>query len=296
MKKSGSGAPEEVETRVAAYLDSIKKGLGYQMVYAVCDQSRAYYTYEGLCKYIDIENDPDDFYYESGSDSSRMTKYMEDLGWYLVVEDLSPDKINVLEITIISIIIFVIGLLMIAMVFFVIFMRERKAAIELIERRTISLTDAMTGLLNRRALEEDCADIQDQGLVAQTTILMMDVNSLKEANDTYGHSAGDELIILAADCMQTAFGKLGKVYRTGGDEFVALLACSEVERKDALRTLDHLIGSTTCSFDCVLSVSKGVVVCREHGELTFDEMRDLADQRMYEDKLTYYKRTGKEHR
>lgn len=176
MKKSGSGAPEEVETRVAAYLDSIKKGLGYQMVYAVCDQSRAYYTYEGLCKYIDIENDPDDFYYESGSDSSRMTKYMEDLGWYLVVEDLSPDKINVLEITIISIIIFVIGLLMIAMVFFVIFMRERKAAIELIERRTISLTDAMTGLLNRRALEEDCADIQDQGLVAQTTILMMDVN------------------------------------------------------------------------------------------------------------------------
>lgn len=105
-----------------------------------------------------------------------MTKYMKDLGLYLVVEDLSPDKINVLEITIISIIIFVIGLLMIAMVFFVIFMRERKAAIELIERRTISLTDAMTGLLNRRALEEDCADIQDQGLVAQTTILMMDVN------------------------------------------------------------------------------------------------------------------------
>ena len=71
MKKSGSVEPEAVETKVADYLDSIKKGFGYQMVYAVCDQSRAYYTYEGFCKYIDIENDPDDIWYQHFLDKNK---------------------------------------------------------------------------------------------------------------------------------------------------------------------------------------------------------------------------------
>lgn len=64
LKQSGSGSPEAVEKSVAAYLDSIKNGFGYQMVYVVCDRSRAYYTYEGICKYIDIENDPGDIWYQ----------------------------------------------------------------------------------------------------------------------------------------------------------------------------------------------------------------------------------------
>ena len=49
---------ESVFTRpivVAAYLDSIKNGFGYQFVYVLCYQSSAYYTCDGLCKYIDIE-------------------------------------------------------------------------------------------------------------------------------------------------------------------------------------------------------------------------------------------------
>lgn len=238
----------------------------------------------------------EDFYYKSGTNSSRMTKYLKDLGWYLVVEDLNPDKINVFEITIMSIIIFVIGLLMIGTVFIVSFMRERKASRELNEHREISITDAMTGLFNRRAFEEDCVRIQAHGLVKKTCILMMDVNGLKEASDTYGHAAGDELIIEAAKCIQTAMGELGKAYRTGGDEFVALLTCSEEQLKDVLQTLDGLLSSAKCSDSGELSVSKGVVVCKEHGDLTFDEMKELADRRMYEDKSEYYRCTGKKRR
>ena len=401
MKKSGNVSPEAVEDQVAAYLDSIKSGFGYQMVFAVCDQSGAYYTYDGISKYVDPENDPhdiwykmfldrnqsydldvdtdeanhwalsvfvnqeildengkllgvcgvgvemkelqrlikryeikynlkidlidqegliqvdsdaarierdhlehayldqvgsDEFLYETGSGSSRMTKYMEDLDWYLVVEDLNPNKINVFEITTASIIIFVVGLLMMGIVFFVVSARERKAFKELIERRKISVTDDMTGLFNRRAFEEDCAVIREQGTVSEITILMMDVNGLKTVNDTYGHLAGDELIIEAAKCMQTALGELGKAYRIGGDEFVALLTCSEKKQEDVLQTLDRLIGSAKCSYPCTLSISKGVVVCKEHPDLTFDEMKDLADKRMYADKEDYYRRTGKARR
>lgn len=398
MKRSGTVSPESVEDKIAAYLNSIKNGFGYQMVYAVCDQSGAYYTYDGISKYVDPENDPhdiwykmflernqaydldvdtdeanqwalsvfvnyevldengnllgvcgigiemkelqrllksyetkynlkidlidkdgliqvdsdearierdymdhsdlknvgsDEFVYETGSGSSRMTKYMEDLDWYLVVEDLNPDKINVFKITAVSIIIFVIGLLMMGIVFFIISIRERKASKELMERKKLSLTDDMTGLFNRRAFEEDCTNIREQGKVSELAILMMDVNGLKTANDTYGHPAGDELIIEAAKCMQTALGELGKAYRIGGDEFVALLTCSEEKQRDVLQTLERLIGSAKCSYPCALSVSKGVVVCKEHPELTFDEMKELADKRMYADKEAYYQCTGK---
>ena len=44
------------------------------------------------------------------------------------------------------------------------------------------------------------------------------------------------------------------------------------------------------------SVSKGVVVCSEHNELSFEEVKTMADKLMYEDKNEYYRRTGKERR
>lgn len=398
MKKSGEDSPEVVENEVAAYLDSIRNGFGYQMIFAVCDTSKAYYTYNGISRYIDKENDErdiwykcfleegkhydldvdtdeankwelsvfvnieitdengnflgvcgvgvemtelqkilktyeenynvkidlidkegliqvdtdgkrieqeyldnsylqdvdsDGFYYEKGSQTSRMTKYMENLDWYLVVEDCDPDKMNVEELTTSSIAIFMIGLMMMGIVFFIMSIRERKASKELMERRKITITDDMTGLFNRRAYEEDCMKIQENNLVPQITMIMMDVNGLKMVNDTYGHIAGDELLIGAAKCIQTSLGKYGKVYRTGGDEFVVLLECTKSQLNDMLQTFEHITGSWKGTYQCELSISKGIVVAEEHADLTFDEMKELADKLMYEDKDEYYRRTGK---
>lgn len=401
MKKSGESSPEAVEKVVASYLDSIRTGFGYQMVYAVCDASKAYYSYNGISKFVDPENDEhdiwyrtfleegkhydlevdtdeanhwelsvfvnteitdengnflgvcgigvemknlqrflkqyeekynvkidlidktgliqvdseaarierdyldssylqnvnaDEFYYEEGAESSRMTKYMEDLDWYLVVEDCNPDKINVFELVTTSIVIFIIGLMMMGIVFAVIFIRERKASREIAEKRRISITDDMTGLFNRRAYEEDCAKILEKGIVSEVTLIMMDVNSLKSVNDTYGHMAGDELIIGAAKCILTSMGEYGKVYRIGGDEFVALLKCTAEQLDDMLHTFDHLTEKWKGNGKYRLSISKGIVVCKDHGNLTFDEMKELADRLMYEDKDEYYKHTGRERR
>ncbi|MGN0437815.1 MAG: diguanylate cyclase domain-containing protein [Lachnospiraceae bacterium] len=401
MKKSGTVSPKSVEKEVAAYLESIRIGFGYQMVFSVCDASKAYYTYDGISQYVDmddkghdiwyklfleegkhydldvdtdaanhwelsvfvnteikdengkllgvcgvgvemtklqellkqfeteynvkialidkegliqidsdgkriekdyIENDylknvnSKEFYYEEGADTSRMTKYMEDLDWYLVVEDYEPDKMNAFKLATSSIIIFIIGLIMMGIVFSVITIRERKASRELQEKRKISITDDMTGLLNHRAYEEDCVKIVENNSIPQITMIMMDVNGLKTANDTYGHMAGDELIIGAAKCIQTAMGEYGKVYRIGGDEFVAILECTKEQLEDMLQTFEHILESWKGSYQCELSISKGVVMFGEHENLTLEEMRNLADKRMYEDKNEYYRRTGKPHR
>lgn len=404
MKKSGEVSPGKVEDEVAAYLDSIRTGFGYQMVFAVCDASKAYYTYNGITKYIDVDKnehdiwyklfleqvelgqqydldvdtdeanhwelsvfvnskitdengnllgvcgvgvemtqlqkllkqyeenynvkinlidreglihvdsdaerierdyldnsylqtvDSEEFTYEQDSKTSRMTKYMEELDWYLVVEDCNPDKINIMELISSSIIIFMIGLLMMGIVFCVIYIRERKASKELKERRKLSITDDMTGLFNRRAYDEDCSKIVESDSVSEITLIMMDVNGLKTINDTHGHMAGDELIIGAAKCMQTSMGELGKVYRIGGDEFVALLRCTKQELNDMLQTFEHMIKRWNDTHKNELAISKGIVVAEAHENLTLDEIKELGDKLMYEEKEEYYRQTGKKRR
>lgn len=61
------------------------------------------------------------------------------------------------------------------------------------------------------------------GLDDDFVYVSFDVNGLKIVNDSLGHLAGDEVIIAAADCISKTFGKVGTVYRVGGDEFVALV-------------------------------------------------------------------------
>ena len=52
---------------------------------------------------------------------------------------------------------------------------------------------------------------------------MSDVNGLKEANDTLGHEAGDELIIGSAECLEKSFEGINTIYRLGGDEFTVIV-------------------------------------------------------------------------
>lgn len=78
-----------------------------------------------------------------------------------------------------------------------------------------------------------------------------------------------------------------------------ILGCyldENAELLDAVKTFDYLTANFKGRLISELSVSKGVVVCAEHTELNFEEIKALADKLMYADKDEYYKRTGKERR
>lgn len=306
MEKSNEGYPEHVEKEIVTCLQSflidyeennnIKINLIDRdgLIRVDTDTMKVGQNYQDSCYLTDISSE--DFVYERNAETCRMTKYMKDMGWYLVVEDYNPDKINIMHLVLSSLIIFVIGLMMMGIVFFVIYIREKKAAKEIEVRRKLSITDDLTGLFNHRAYEKDCLKIVESESVSDMTIIMMDLNGLKTMNDTYGHIAGDELIIGAAKCMQTSMGEYGKVYRIGGDEFVALLKCTKHELDDMLHTFDHTVGRWKGNVQCKLSISKGIVVAAEHADLNFDELKELADKLMYENKDEFYKQTGKVHR
>ena len=77
---------------------------------------------------------------------------------------------------------------------------------------------------------------------------------------------------------------------------MALLQCSKSQLKDMLQTFEHITESWKGTYQSELSISKGIVVCKEHEDMTFEEMKKMADKLMYESKDEYYERTGKERR
>ena len=150
-----------------------------------------------------------------------------------------------------------------------------------------SNTDELTKCLNRRAYE---VDKQKLNLDGEWAYISLDLNGLKKANDTLGHSAGDELICAAANCMKFAFASYGKIYRIGGDEFVVLLIQSVTDLESILQVFDSSIQDWHGKHSNSMSVSYGVVKSSEQDFDSIHSVSKLADERMYKSKYEYYNR------
>lgn len=90
------------------------------------------------------------------------------------------------------------------------------------ELHHLAMEDSLTGLLNRTAFNYFEASLKER-TEGKCMFVQLDVNYLKKVNDTYGHSEGDRHILAAASVLRESFGQYGKVYRVGGDEFIAVL-------------------------------------------------------------------------
>ena len=233
----------------------------------------------------------DDFQVERLTDSTRLSKYLPEFGLYLTIEDLMPEKVNLSYILVPNILIFMIGLFTLLVAFCIILIRERKIAGELIEKRRFSLVDELTGLRNRRAMREDFQDWSSSS--GPLCVVLMDLNGLKDTNDNLGHQAGDALIVGAAQCLAGTLEHYGTVYRTGGDEFVAMLHCSKEALPEILNEFEQKAAAWENQQIHGISVSKGIALSEEQPDMNIYELIDLADQRMYADKREYYARTGK---
>lgn len=86
----------------------------------------------------------------------------------------------------------------------------------------LAVTDTLTGLKNRRALERAMARLVDRG--TPFAVMQLDLDLFKAVNDTYGHAAGDAVLVHVAEALTRATRKSDTVARVGGDEFVILLA------------------------------------------------------------------------
>lgn len=153
-------------------------------------------------------------------------------------------------------------------------------------------TDPLTGIANRHAFYEDSAQYMESNYVENLSVVTLDINGLKSINDTKGHAAGDELIISASNILVDAFSEFGQIYRTGGDEFVALLFCNDSVADRLPEILEEQLKSVNTKRETPIAIAIGVANWNANNSLSFFDLTKLADKNMYQNKSKYYRESG----
>lgn len=154
---------------------------------------------------------------------------------------------------------------------------------------TLSLTDELTGLYNRRGFF-NLADKQvklAKRLKKRIMLLTADLDNLKEINDRYGHHKGDETLIQIADILKETFRGSDIVARVGGDEFAVLQIGYTDAPLEALsvrlqRNIAEHNARHRNPFD--LSLSVGIACLNPASSCSVDRLLAKADQLMYKEK------------
>lgn len=155
---------------------------------------------------------------------------------------------------------------------------------------TLAYTDSLTGIKNH-AMYTMITEKMNEKIKADPSVrfavAVMDVNDLKKTNDSYGHKAGDALIISASRLMCTVF-QHSPVCRIGGDEFVAILENSDYENREALcvQFMESMRKATFIAEgqELPLSVALGIEAYSPEKYSTFEDVFHTADEAMYENK------------
>ena len=161
---------------------------------------------------------------------------------------------------------------------FIAIMIRNRNSMHMLEKQ--SMLDQMTGAGNRRMLEQT---IREWGGNGSLGVISIDLNGLKNVNDSQGHHAGDMLICNTARILRECAGEKC-VYRTGGDEFVVVT--ENMQEKDVLMLIQHIRESAERNG---ISLAAGYAYSNGK-ECNFDRIMTEADFNMYKDKGHSYRR------
>lgn len=177
---------------------------------------------------------------------------------------------------------------------------EAATAVENLQLRTqlqkLATTDHLTGLYSRREAERRlAAEVERASRYERPlTVLLLDIDNLKEVNDHYGHAAGDQVLCTLARLLGSGLRSSDVAGRVGGDEFLVVLP--EVDAKGGEALSQRLIDRFREELDTAgnwkemsspLGLSAGVASSR-YGGLSAEQLFSRADEALYR-----AKRTGK---
>lgn len=158
------------------------------------------------------------------------------------------------------------------------------------EFQQLSVTDTLTGLLNRRGF---IAQVEMQLSLLQryekgALLLYIDMDDFKLINDNYGHNVGDHALIEAVGILKSTLRSSDVIGRIGGDEFAALVVDVENDTNEEIirqRLLDNLVSwNRLKTVEYTLSFSIGFFEYPPDSSISFEELMIHADENMYIEK------------
>ena len=155
-------------------------------------------------------------------------------------------------------------------------------------------TDALTGTLNRRAIERETERVFGRSRKPNANIaaLMLDVDCFKQINDSFGHYAGDLALCAIADCLRHATRAGDLIARLGGDEFLVIMPNTDaaLARIVADRIHDHLaeilVTCETGKFNVQASIG---ITSIANENLVLEDLMKLGDRALYAAKATSHR-------
>jgi len=153
--------------------------------------------------------------------------------------------------------------------------------------RYLGTYDVMTGLYNRAYYEEEMQRLSG-GRQYPISIIIADMDGLKEVNDQFGHQAGDKLIRRAAEVLKAGFRKEDVIARIGGDEFAVIMPNTDISvAKEAMERVQTLVGLNNKYYgEPTLSISLGVSTGKKGSDL--EAIMRAADDDMYREKRAHH--------
>jgi diguanylate cyclase (GGDEF)-like protein len=148
--------------------------------------------------------------------------------------------------------------------------------------------DGLTGLLNRKGMETLIASYQKKTSVF--SVIMMDIDNFKRVNDTYGHPFGDIVLKGLSEVLTTNVRCTDTVFRYGGEEF--LIVCAGTNKEQAVQVAEKVRKAFAAKKfphgdeDLSFTISLGVAECTYRQYKSVDDLKQAADDKLYEAKHT----------
>ena len=164
------------------------------------------------------------------------------------------------------------------------------------DARELAYMDPLTGAGNRAAYVDAIKYLNSQieNGNAEFMLSVLDINGVKNANDSFGHEFGDKMIITASEIIKESVG-LENLFRIGGDEFVVIIEnITKEEVDDIFNKIDAKVAQRNEEIEdfktkMSLAISKGAALFKSNSDVDVQSVFRRADAAMYADKAAYYK-------
>lgn len=145
----------------------------------------------------------------------------------------------------------------------------------------LSYYDSLTNVYNRRFYNEQLEELKENNLMF--TVITADINGLKLVNDTFGHSAGDRLLITVAKSLSEQFDNVGYTIRVGGDEFIVLLL--NKTKEFALKAMEEFSSNLEPKTIHGINISVSFGVAQKKTHQSVEDVLRHSEEQMYKYKL-----------
>ena len=238
----------------------------------------------------------DNSYSVNGSQVLVTSRYIKELGWFLIVEENESEALKTARYSLYRTLIAGLGTSLIIIILSAFTVNYYQKKLE-----TIAVTDNLTHLYNRRELNKqfEKALYRYNRYKTEFSIIIIDIDKFKDINDSIGHLSGDKLLVRISEILLKNIRPTDFLARWGGDEFVIIAECQVEEARQTAERIRAYIQNT--DFSDILNKKKKITISAGVAEYTENETVETflskADKTLYKakengrNKVCFYQRT-----